>query len=318
MTAAAVAVVPPEVRTRLTVRFGPSAEAWCDGLPDLVTGLADRWGLTVRDAGGGGTARVFRCTRGEAAVWLKLTPDPEVAAQEAAALTAWAALPSVVDLLAYEPSAHALLLADVRPGTLLRRRTWRPAEVAGLLTELRSAPVPADPGRADRAESEGGSGVGVATGSGVGAGTGARGGLPTLAGRVGFLYGLTERRAPGVVPAAARDVALELAASGPRRLVHGDLHPSNVLDGPAGPVAIDPRPALGDPDFDLVDWVLDGSADRVALQGRIEELTALVPGSDPERVLAWCRALAPVVAAPRVAAGRRDAETAFLAELAGI
>ncbi|WP_395297601.1 aminoglycoside phosphotransferase family protein [Kitasatospora hibisci] len=297
---AAVAPVPADVRARLAVRFGAPAEAWCDALPGLVAELAGRWGLTVRAAGGGGTARVFRCTSGDGreddrdggeSVWLKLTPDPEVARQEAVALRAWAGLPPVVRVLADDPAAGALLLADVRPGTTLRQRAWRPEEVAPLLGALRSVPVD-----------------GLALG--------------TLAERVEFLFDLTERRAPGAATAAAigraRALAAELADGGPTALVHGDLHPGNVLDGPAGPVAIDPRPSLGDPDFDLVDWAIDGVTDRPGLERRVGALAAGVPGSDPERVLAWCRVGAVVVAAPRAAAGRRDAGTALLLELAGL
>lgn len=278
--------VPPEVRERLLLRFGPAAGAWCDGLPELVAALAGRWGLTVLSTGGGGTARVFRCERDGATVWLKVTPDPEVAAQEATALRAWAALPSVVGLLAADPPAGALLLADVHPGTPLRSHGWRPADVAPLLAELRTVP-------ADRAPE-----------------------LPRLAERIGFLFDLTERRAPGLTPAGARGLALELAGSGPSGLVHGDLHPANVLAGPDGPVAIDPRPCLGDPHFDLVDWAVDGVTDHAALHRRIAELAPLVPGTDPDRVLAWCRAAAPLIAAPRTAAGRRDPQTAFLTALA--
>ncbi|MFE7559978.1 aminoglycoside phosphotransferase family protein [Kitasatospora sp. NPDC057500] len=286
----ASAVVPEEVRARLVTRFGPSAGAWCAGLPDLVEALAARWGLAVRAAGGGGTARVFRCVRlaDGAAVWLKLTPDAAVARQEAAALSAWRDVPSVVRLLEYDAGSAALLLADVAPGTSLRERGWRPAEVAGVLGALRSVPA-----------------------AGVD--------LPSMAERLDFLFELTGRRAPGVPTADARALARELTGDGgPVALVHGDLHPANVLLGPDGPVAIDPRACLGDPDFDLVDWVLDGVADRAALAARITGLAALVPGADAERVLAWCRATAVVIAAPRLAAGHRDAGTLFLRDLAGL
>ncbi|MFB7381751.1 aminoglycoside phosphotransferase family protein [Kitasatospora purpeofusca] len=286
-----LAAVPEEVRARLVTRFGPGAREWCAQLPRLVDELAGRWGLAVRAAGGGGTSRVFRCERPAdgAAVWLKLTPDAEVARQEAVALTAWREVPSVVGLLAEDVGAGALLLADVRPGTTLRERGWRPAEVAGMLAGLRSVPAPS------------------------------RTALPSLAERLDFLFDLTERRAPGVSTADARALTRELTGDGaPLGLVHGDLHPSNALLGPAGPVAIDPRACLGDPDFDLVDWALDGVADRASLSDRIAGLTGLVAGADADRVLAWCRAAAVLVAAPRVAAGREDAGTVFLRELAGL
>ncbi|MGW4809312.1 aminoglycoside phosphotransferase family protein [Kitasatospora sp. NPDC004272] len=251
--------VPPEVRERFAVRFGASVAGWCDELPDLVRELAGRWGLEVVSAGGGGTSRVFRCARGDEAVWLKLTPEPAIAREEAEALGHWAATPSVVPLLAADLSAGALLLADVRPGTTLRRLGWNLPEVAALLRDLR---VPAAPGAGSA--------------------------LRPLADRVGFVFDLAERRGRPL-PAARRAAALELAATGPVGLVHGDLHPSNVLAGPGGrPVAIDPRPSWGDPDFDAVDWVLTGPGTP---ERRIADLAALVPGLSADRLLAWCRAL---------------------------
>ncbi|WP_344324379.1 aminoglycoside phosphotransferase family protein, partial [Kitasatospora putterlickiae] len=120
----------------------------------------------------------------------------------------------------------------------------------------------------------------------------------------------------GARPGAARQGLT--GPGGPLALVHGDLHPANVLLGPDGPVAIDPRACLGDPDFDLVDWALDGVTDRAALSARIADLVALVPGADAERVLAWCRATAVVIAAPRLTAGRRDPGTLFLRDLAAL
>ncbi|WP_233289362.1 aminoglycoside phosphotransferase family protein [Kitasatospora sp. MBT63] len=263
---------------RLVRRFGPAALAWYREVPDLVAGLAERWDLEVLAAGGGGTALLYRCARGPdgTPVWLKLTPDPLIARQEALALTAWAAVPSVVGLLAYEPAAGALLLAGVEPGSTLRGRPWRTAEVGRLLAALR-APVGLPPG------------------------------LPRLAERTELVFDLALRRD---VPVAerCRGAARELAAGGPVALVHGDLHPANVLDGPDGPVAIDPRPCLGDPDFDLVDWAVAGVGGPAELTARIEELAALVPAADGDRVLAWCRALAPLLLAP----GRDDPLARYL------
>ncbi|MCP9944259.1 aminoglycoside phosphotransferase family protein [Streptomyces somaliensis] len=294
------AAVTPEVRDRLVARFGAGALAWCDELPSLVGGLADRWRLDPVEAGGGGTSRVFRCLRRDtgAPVWLKLTPEPAVAREEAEALRAWAGTPSVVALLAYEPRAGALLLEDVAPGVPVRGASSRLPEVAALLRDLRAAsPAPGE--------------------------------LPAvrpLSHRIGFLFDLAGRRlaAAGtghpVGPAVlgrSRAAALELAADGPVGLVHGDLHPANVLSGPgARLVAIDPRPAWGDPDFDAVDWVLGGATGPAVLEERIGELASLVPGQSPDRVRGWCRALAVLNALPAIRARRDDAETRFLLSLA--
>lgn len=274
--------------------------AWCDELPALVDELAARWDLELVAAGGGGTSRVFRCFKRDTgtSAWLKLTPEPGIAREEAEALRAWAKTPSVVTLLAQDLAAGALLLEDVEPGVQASRRAWDLAEVAALLRDLRD-PAPA-PGEHSV--------------------------LRLLSHRVDFVFDLTDRRlAAGDVndPAAskvlrlARAAALELAGTGSVGLVHGDLHPANVLSGPgARLVAIDPRPTWGDPDFDAVDWVLEGVADPAVLEQRVEELAALVPGMSPRRVLGWCRALAALIAVPRMCAGRDDAETQFLMALA--
>lgn len=295
-----LARVAPEVRDRLVVRFGTDVLGWCDELPTLVHELAVRWELDLVASGGGGTSRVFRCLQRDtgASVWLKLTPEPLIAREEAEALRAWADVPSVVTLLAADLAAGALLLENVEPGVAVRQLAWNAPEVAALLRDLRVSPP----------------------------GPGKHSVLRPLSHRIDFLFDLTERRlaaarANGVVAPTvlgqARAAALELAASGPVGLVHGDLHPGNVLSGPdARMVAIDPRPTWGDPDFDAVDWVLEGVADSAGLEQRVEELAALVPGMSPRRVLDWCRALTTLIAVPRMCGGRDDAETRFLMALA--
>ncbi|MBL3668987.1 phosphotransferase [Streptomyces sp. M2CJ-2] len=296
-----LAHVTPEVRDRLAVRFGAEVLRWCDELPDLVRELAARWDLEPVAAGGGGTSRVFRCVRRDAgaSVWLKLTPESALAREEAEALRAWAGTPSVVTLLAEDAVAGALLLEDVEPGVPVRQSAWNLPEVAALLRDLRVSP----PGPGEYSV------------------------VRPLTHRIGFLFDLVDRRLTATrvngldvsaVLGRARASALELAAGGPVALVHGDLHPANVLSGPgARMVAIDPRPAWGDPDFDAVDWVLDGVADPAVLERRVARLAALVPGMSPERVLGWCGALSALIAVPGVCAGRDDAETRFLMTLAG-
>ncbi|MER6443107.1 aminoglycoside phosphotransferase family protein [Streptomyces sp. NPDC001185] len=292
--------VAPEVRERLVVRFGADVLAWLDALPSLVSRLAALWSLDPVTAGGGGTSRVFRCIKRDTGtpVWLKLTPEPLIAREEAEALRAWAMTPSVVTLLAHDLAAGALLLEAVEPGEKIRERAWKISEVAALLRDLRVPSPTADERSAVR----------------------------PLTHRIDFVFDLTGRRlaASGVnAPAVAamlrtaRAAAQELATGGPAGLVHGDLHPANVLSGPGGRmVAIDPRPAWGDPDFDTVDWILDNATDQTMLDSKIRELAARVPGMSPLRVLSWCRALAPVIAVPRICAGQADAQTRFLTDLA--
>ncbi|MEV7683663.1 aminoglycoside phosphotransferase family protein [Streptomyces sp. NPDC088341] len=262
--------------------------------------FAARWDLALVAAGGGGTSRVFRCFKWDVGTWawLKLTPEPGIAREEAEALVAWKRTPSVVTLLAQDLTAGALLLADVEPGVQVRQRAWTLAEVAALLRDLRASAPP----RREHSV------------------------LRPLSHRVDFVFDLADRRlaaadvtdpAASTVLRQARAAALELAGNGPVGLVHGDLHPANVLSGPdTRMVAIDPRPAWGDPDFDAVDWVLEGAADFAVLEQRIEELAALVPDQSPHRVLGWCRALAALIAVPGMCAGRDDAQTQFLMALA--
>lgn len=105
------------------------------------------------------------------------------------------------------------------------------------------------------------------------------------------LAGLLERG-----HALARRLSDDPAA--PRALVHGDLHPGNVLDsrGGRGLVAIDPRPCVGDPLFDAVDLTLWG-ADSVASAEAQVAAVAAEAGADPARLAAWCAALSAMAAA---------------------
>jgi streptomycin 6-kinase len=119
---------------------------------------------------------------------------------------------------------------------------------------------------------------------------------------------LTRRFGPEVadwcahLPVLADDLAdrwrLRVATDGPARLLHGDLHAGNVLraEGGRGLVAIDPRPCLGDPAFDAVDWVLAAGGGEQAVRQRIDWLANHAAGPDPDRVWAWCRVMAVIVA----------------------
>jgi streptomycin 6-kinase len=102
-------------------------------------------------------------------------------------------------------------------------------------------------------------------------------GVPPLADRVVFIFdhfGLAGREA---AVALAREPVAPV-------LLHGDLHPGNVLDTARGAVAIDPRPCVGDPAFDVIDWAMRADADPAAWAAAV--------GCDAERLVRWCAAFA--------------------------
>jgi streptomycin 6-kinase len=222
-----------------------------------------------------------------------------VADGEAAALRAWAANPRAVDLLDADAESGALLLEKLEPGTKLSDQFELPplAEIAELLTSLRAA------------DKEGAVQ------------------LPTLAQRVDFLYALIGRRLghPRVSALVTPDVAArghrlarELAANGDPGLVHGDLHPANVLDAGSvrGLVIIDPRPCLGDRTFDAIDWALGRATTEQELAERIHRLCALIPDLDGDRLRRWCQATAVIIAVQHLYRRPLDERTELLVQLA--
>jgi streptomycin 6-kinase len=293
----AAVLIDSVARARLVDRFGADvAEPWCDALPDLVARLSARWGLEVREARPGNTGRTLLCAgpAGDLRV-LKLTPDPEVARLEVTGLRAWAGCSRVVQVLDADLDVNAILLEGLVPGTELAGREVPWAEIGELLNQLHAA----EP----------------------------RGEFRRLAEGIEFIFTLSERRrreSPAAghlsaeVLAKGRERALELAASGPVTLIHGDLHPANVLDaGPGrGAVAIDPRPGLGDPALDAIDWMFVPMARGGTIDDGLAAIAPHVAGFDAERVRAWCVAMAPLVALSPLRRGERSPFTDAVLELA--
>lgn len=280
-------LIDAATRGRLLERFGPRAIGWCEGLPAQIERLAWKWGFrVVRPISNGNTACVFVCERSddEAAVVLKLSPDRSLLKDEAAALAAWRDSGRVPRVLGVDGEGGALLMEFIRPGTMLADgpAADRLTEVAGLVRGLHAA-----------ASGEDGAG------------------FPPLVGLVEFFFAfwgeqLRKPAAAAVVPREllerSRVVARDLSTRPGRRvLLHGDLHPRNVLDGgrDRGLVAIDPRARVGDPAFDLIDWVFCGGGDEGELARRAGWL-AEEADVDSDSLWRWCGCIAVLEAIRRL------------------
>jgi streptomycin 6-kinase len=272
--------VDEAVRQKLISRFGIEVESWFDALPDVLAALAATWHI---DLGApiprGSMSVVLRCrTEHHRPAVLKISPDRLRIATETRSLRQWKTdrTPTV---LAADEHAGALLMEAIEPGTPLVVSGKQPAveEVGELLTSLH------------------------ATGD-VG------GSYPTVADRCRHLFASGAKpyerqpRLADVVPPLlyerGRRLAQQLTEGGlPTVLLHGDLTPSNLLDGgpERGLVAIDPAPCVGDAAFDAVDLLLWQAADVETIEARAERLAAAT-GYSADRLLAWCTAYAGMVA----------------------
>jgi streptomycin 6-kinase len=290
-------------RGRLLARFGTRVEPWWERLPEDIAELAKRWELVVGDAvGRGNTSLVVRCRRadGRAAV-LKLTPDAQLGGAEASALRSWESSRRVPLVWGYDAPLGALLLEAIPSETPLSERRVGVTldEVANLIGELHR------------------SGTAVVAD-----------GVMSLAARVEFIFEhwverhrrrgeLVTRAVPVDRLRRGHELARGLTADARAPvLLHGDLHPGNVLDGGVarGLVAIDPRPCVGDAAFDAVDWVFWAVDDPGAWEPVSRDL-ALALSLDHERLWAWCTALAAMLAAAKAARGASAEQVAALLAL---
>ncbi|MFD1146975.1 aminoglycoside phosphotransferase family protein [Saccharothrix hoggarensis] len=268
-----------EITGRLALRFGPSVAGWSARAPEVAADLAGRWGLALgEDLPQGASSVVVACTRADGApAVVKLSPDHRFLAEQGAVLRLFGPSGRVPAVPAEEPGA--LLMEAVRPGTMADELPVPPSpeEWAGLVASLHGVRRPEGDwlDLRDRCEE-------------FFARIGRRLADPAVAAHVGerdWDRALTRCRA--------------LLDAQPRVLLHGDLHLGNVLDGGArGLVAIDPRACVGDPCFDIVDYVLD-AAGRDGVAARVERVAAAA-GLDADRLHAWSRALAPVIAVSRL------------------
>jgi streptomycin 6-kinase len=254
-------------------RAEPGGADWLQRLPRLVAEVTERWSLDVEqpcpDTHIGLVLPAVRA--GGTRVVLKLNfPEPETE-HEADALAHWAGQ-GAVRLLEHDPGRRALLLERCEPGTQLwtlgeeqatsvaadvLRALWRPApQTHGfrLLADEAARWAEQLPQRWERQ------------------------GRP-------FERELLD---------AAVEWARELGADqGQQVVVHQDFHGGNVLLSGRGWLAIDPKPLVGEREFDLASYLRDrrdelerDPAAAARVRRRLDQLTEEL-GLDRERARAW-------------------------------
>jgi streptomycin 6-kinase len=248
----------------------PGGAAWLDALPQLAAECAERWSLSLGDPfSTGKVALTLAVTRadGSPAV-LKLNfPEPE-SAHEADALLHWDGH-GAVRLLEVDRERNALLLERALPGTTLWELEDDKATriAASVLRRLWERPPPAEHPYRGLAEE-------------------APGWMQELRANWEGLGRPFEER----LVEAAETAASELASSQPDLvLCHQDFQGSNVLRAEREPwLAIDPKPIVGEPAFDVASLLRDRRWDirREVIARRLDLLVEELR-LDRERMRGW-------------------------------
>jgi len=272
-------VVPAGLATSQLKYFGEAGRVWVAGLPALATSCFERWELEPDGVPMfGALALVLPVRRADgSAAALKLQPVDDETRGEPAALRAWAGV-GAVRLFEHDPASGSMLLQRLDADRCLQRvpdDLVALEVIVGLLARLHAVAPPTGLRRlADLA--------------------------PTMLAEVPRVAALVadpdERRLFDTCAAHLRAVASEPIAE---RLLHWDLHYSNVLaaldptaaDQPH--LAIDPKPLVGDPAFDLLpalwnrwdDIVATGHATRAVLR-RFDLMTEALE-LDRDRARSW-------------------------------
>ncbi|GAB3709674.1 hypothetical protein GCM10027598_14910 [Amycolatopsis oliviviridis] len=213
-----------DIGTRLVGRFGPGAEGWLAGVPGLAARLASRWGFELGELfDSGASSVVLRCRWSDGTpAALKLSPDGALLAKQIEMLRVFAPTGRVPSVLAAAPDAGAMVLEEIRPGTVAEDlpSDSLPGRWGELLTALHAMAPPSDwpwtlRGRFDEAFDR----------------IGRRLAEPAINARIG----------PAAWQRAIDRCESLLSTQDTVALLHGDLHLGNVLDGGAsrGLVAID-------------------------------------------------------------------------------
>jgi streptomycin 6-kinase len=256
-----------------SVRTDPVSERreWLRVLPGIVVELAERWSLRLGQPyqPGGRCAWVapVRNIAGRDLV-LKVAWRHDEATDEADGLRAWAGEGAVrvYDSDVFD-STSALLLERCHPGTTLSQVLPEPEQdevVAALLQRLWSAPTDGYPFRP----------------------------LQVMCDAWAAEFKEKFTASVGLDPGLARagiELFRSLPATAERQvLLCTDLHAGNVLAAQREPwLAIDPKPYVGDPTYDVLQHLLNCEERLVADPAGLAMRLADLLGLDPDRLIAW-------------------------------
>ncbi|MFV2175820.1 aminoglycoside phosphotransferase family protein [Actinomadura sp. LOL_016] len=218
----------PEAFARGTVdREGPAGAAWLAELPGIVDELLERWGCVPDgEVVHGHVAVVVPVKRAAGAAVVKVSFPHPGNVHEPEAFAVWGGRGAVL-LHGRDDGRFAMLLERARTSTLGEVEDGdEVVAVAGRLGRRLAVPAPS--------------------------------GLPRLCDRADeWEKGLREDAAelPHTMPRAVVEAALatvrELGRDQPETVVHGDLHPGNILRAEREPwLAVDPKGVVGDPAYD--------------------------------------------------------------------
>lgn len=265
-------------RSTTEERLGDAAKPWVAGVRGLLDELATRWELELGAPYEDGTAsyKVRGVRSGTHPVDLKLAYPDGWFFEETAALSHWDGN-GAVTLLDHDPRG-AQLLARLEPGTPLAALDDEDDALTRAVAVLERLWIP-DPGQIATVASE------------------AQEWARTMLGRHHLAGRPFERELVHEAVGAIRD----LLATTPRGvLLHGALSLSNILDaGEQGDLAIDPKPLVGEPEFDVAALLRDTPAKLAAdpeegrerVQHRFDLLRDRL-GLDGGRLKSWTLAVA--------------------------
>jgi streptomycin 6-kinase len=251
---------------------GESGAAWVARLPELVSTYCLRWKVALEGPlpGSGSAAWVGAGTRADGAeVVLKIARPHKEAETEAAGLRFFGGR-GAAQLLEADEREFALLVERCRPGDSVWQLPFEEANDVAALVLQRLWRVP----------------------------EGAVDPITTLADTVvewNASYATDRSEYPSELVAEAARLGADLASSTSELVVvHGDFNPFNILRAQRESwLAIDPKPLLGDPAYDLAQYLANYS-DRAAATGDpkafYREAIAFFSralGVDRYRIAAW-------------------------------